>query len=204
MRIAVIGAGNVGSSLGRVWAQRGHEVHYVVRDPEKYASDATLVDHAEVVGLDAIPVDADVVVVATPAAAVETLCVDLHDYLEGRAVIDVTNPLGRLPHDVSSVTELIARRAPGAKPVKAFNVVGAHNYAALDFPGGRAVTLLAGDDPDAKGIAFDLADSLGFEAHDLGGIDQAHLAEAFALCWITLARKGLGRDWAFGVLRRDA
>jgi len=62
---------------------------------------------------------------------------------------------------------------------------------------------LAGNDADAKAQVLDLARGLGFEALDLGDITQSRLLEPLALIWIRSAYAlGLGREIAFGLLRR--
>jgi len=54
-----------------------------------------------------------------------------------------------------------------------------------------------------KKIVHGLAEEIGFDAHDAGGIKQARVLEPFSLLWITLAfQQGWGREFAFKVLRR--
>jgi len=192
MKIAIVGAGNVGKTLGTGWSAK-HQVDYVGRtlpDAEKKA----------LVG------GADVIVVATPANAAQAALAGLP--LAGKIVVDCTNPLkpdlsGLTLGTDTSTAEQLAAAAPGAKVVKAFNTVG-FNIMANPRIGDRcAVMLVAGDDADAKKIVLGLADELGFEAVDAGALSVARTLEPFALLWITLAYKaGLGRDFAFGLLRR--
>lgn len=63
---------------------------------------------------------------------------------------------------------------------------------------------VCGDDAEAKTQVMQLVTDLGFEALDAGGVTKARLLEPFALLWITLAYQGgLGRDFAFVVVRRE-
>ena len=66
----------------------------------------------------------------------------------------------------------------------------------------QALMLVAGDDDQAKPTVLKLVEDVGFEAVDFGGLEGARLLEPFALTWIKLAyQHGLGRDFAFGLLR---
>jgi len=86
--------------------------------------------------------------------------------------------------------------------VKTFNQVGADMMTAGDRFETRAVMFLAGEDDAAKATVAQLVSELGFEALDAGGLRQARILEPFAMVWINQALfRGLGRNWAFGVLR---
>lgn len=94
--------------------------------------------------------------------------------------------------------------------MKTFNQVGAEMMMAGDrfgtppvmFLAGDDDTFLAGDDDTAKTTVAQLVGELGFEALDAGGLKQARILEPFAMVWINQALfRGLGRNWAFGVLR---
>ena len=113
MRIAVIGAGNIGRTLGAKWAAAGHEVVYGVRSPA--APDTATVGDA-VAG-------AEVVVLAVPGAAAKELLGTLGDALADKVVIDATN-------DVQGSGKLHAldELANGAHPIRAFNTLGWENF----------------------------------------------------------------------------
>lgn len=209
MRIAVIGTGNVGSMLGRRWAQQGHQVAFGSRHPQS--------DDTKTLTLQAGPntqattppeavEDADVVVLATPWDATKEAVQSLGD-LAGKVVVDCTNPLGPdLTLAVGGSTsgaEQIAGWAPGARVVKAFNTTGAKNMGAPIYSGQRLAMFICGDDEDAKKTVTRLADELGFEPIDNGPLKQARYLEAMAAVWIAQAyRQGWGPDFGFAVLRR--
>ena len=87
--------------------------------------------------------------------------------------------------------------------VKAFNSTGAENMADAAYPGGLPVMPVCGDDPDARQRVMALATLIGFEAVDMGSLMAARYLEPFAMTWIHLAiRQGMGRRFAFGMLRR--
>ena len=135
MRIAVIGAGRVGTSLGGRWSAGGHDVVYGVRDP----ADPRFAD----LGNTAIPAEAargaDVVLVALPWDAAEPVLSSI-DVLDA-VVIDATNPLAANSPELKGDSELsgaqlVAEWARSSRVVKAFNTTGAGNMAGSTYPGG--------------------------------------------------------------------
>jgi len=207
MQIAIIGAGRVGTGLAHRFTELGHSIAFGVRNPER--DGPRLAETFPAAGVLA-PRDAagrsDVVVLAVPWAAAREAVTSLGD-LGGRILVDATNPVGSAVPDTDpafpSGAEAIARWATGARVVKAFNTIGAQNYADLDFEGTRAMGLICGDDDDARHTVMELAASIGFDVVDLGPLANASLAEAAAKLWITLAyQRGLGPDFGIGLLRR--
>jgi predicted dinucleotide-binding enzyme len=208
MRIGIIGAGNVGGSLGRGWARRGHEVTFGVRNP----SDPKLKPLLEETGAKAVSpaaaaIDAEVVVLATPWEGTESAVRGMGS-LSGKILFDCTNPLAPqlsgLTHGFdTSAAEQVASWAPGARVVKVFNTTGANNMENPDFDGVAATMFYCGDDKDAKATAHQLAAGLGFDPLDCGNLEQARLLEPLALLWIRLAYlQGMGRDIAFKLMKR--
>ena len=211
MKIAVIGAGNVGGTLGKLWAGKGHEVAFGVRNPQ----DGKLASLVKSIGgkVRAMNVaDAaafgEVVVLATPWPAAEA-AIRSAGNLAGKIVIDCTNPLapdlsGLVIGTTSSAAEEVARWAAGAKVVKAFNTTGAGNFASPRFGAENASMFIAGDDAAAKKVVSALASELGFDVVDAGPLIAARWLEPLAMLWIHLAYKqGLGpTSHAFKLLRR--
>ena len=203
MKIAVIGAGSVGGTLGRRWAELGHSVCVGIRDvadADAKASDARLASVREAAK------DADVVVLATPYAANAAAIAAAGD-LSGKILMDVTNPIGAnftlaVGFNTSGAEE-VARLAPRAKVYKAMNQVGFEVMADPAFAAGKPVMFVAGDDAVGKKVVLDLVSALGFEAIDAGELAIARLLEPYAMLWIHLmARRNQGRDFAFSLLRR--
>ena len=150
----------------------------------------------------------DIVVLALPWNVAENAVKSLGD-LKGKIVIDSMNPLamkdGALGLERGYTTsggEAVATWLPGAKVVKTFNQVGAEMMMAGDRFEKRPVMFLAGDDESAKSTVAQLVSELRFEALDAGGLKQARILEPYAMVWINQALfRGLGRNWAFGVMR---
>ncbi len=210
MRIAIIGTGNVGSALGAGWAARGHQIVFGARDPDhpKVADLASrLAGTAGAASIAAAATGAEVIVLATPWAAVESVLEAAGD-LTGKIVVDCTNPLTpdlsglAFGHDASA-GERVAEWAPSARVVKAFNTTGANNMADSGYTDARPWMPVCGDDQEAKSVVMELAGELGFEAIDAGPLENARLLETLALLWIKLAySQGMGLDFAFALLRR--
>ncbi len=202
MRIAIIGAGRVGTTLGARWAEAGHDIVFGVRDPA-HERHAHLEERTEP-GLAVV--GADAVVIALPWDATEAVVSGLP--VRDAVIIDATNPLAANARELAghpelSGAELIARWIPSPRVVKAFNSTGAANMARPDYPGGRPAMLIAGDDPDARTVALGLATEIGFDAIDAGPLTAATYLEHLAALWIRLAYAlGQGPDIAFSLLRR--
>lgn len=212
MKIGIIGSGNVGGALGARWAKAGHEVIFGTRDPqgiEMQQLSAKISGKTSTASLADAARQAEVLLLATPWQVTQQVIAGLGD-LSGKILIDATNPL--LP-DLSGLTigtstsagEQVAGWARGAKVVKAFNTVGANVMDNPTFEGHRPVMFYCGDDAQAKQVVSKLISELVFEPVDAGPLTQARLLEPFALLWISLAyAQGLGREFAFELLRRHA
>ena len=202
MRIAIIGAGNVGAALGKQFVKAGHEVVYGVKDPANAKYQALKPRTVK----DAVSF-ADVVVLATPWPAAEA-AIRSAGSLSGKIVVDCINPLkpdlsGLALGHTDSAAEQIARWAPGAKVVKAFNQTGADNMANPSYGSQKPVMFVAADDAGAKQTVMQLVSGVGFEAVDAGPLANARLLEPLAMLWIYLAFHGLGRNIAFALLKRS-
>ena len=207
LKIAILGAGNVGAALARGWAKAGHQICFGVRkrqDPELVALAASLA--ATVTSVGEAAAWGEVVVLATPWPAVADALAAAGS-LAGKVLFDCTNPLKPALAGLelgleTSGAEKVAALAPGAKVVKIFNTIGADHMSDAHLAGGKALMLYCGDDADAKKIAHELAAANHFDPVDAGPLSQARLLEPMALLWITLAYKqGLGRNFGFALLR---
>jgi hypothetical protein len=204
MKIAIIGAGNVGKSLGKAWARRGHAITYGVRNPDDAKYDGlTTANVAEATRA------AEAIVLATPWDGAEAALKSAGN-LEGKLVLDATNPIAIGPQGMglalghtSSGGESVAAWAPGAAVFKTLNTTGFNN---MEDSGGYAqkpVMFFAGDDSARRATVAALLADLGFEPVDAGPLSNARLLEPYAMLWIDLAvNRGQGRDIAFALMRR--
>lgn len=200
VRVAVIGAGNVGSRLARGLARAGHRVTVGVRWPERAADltpgGITVTDPASAVA------ESGVVVLAVPVPALADAVASLGP-LAGKIVVDATNAVGiPVPDGHDSVGAYVAELAPDGFVVKAFNTIGAEHLEDGSVGGAAAFLPIAGADEGRPTVAT-LARSIGFDVADLGGPECIGMVEDAARLWIHLAfRRGWGRDFGFGVLGR--
>jgi 8-hydroxy-5-deazaflavin:NADPH oxidoreductase len=210
MNIAVIGTGNVGGTLGKRLSRNGHQVMFAAREPQSEkvrslvadAPNAKAASNAEAASVS------DIVLLATPFPAAQQALREAGN-LSGKIVIDATNPLlptleGLSVGCTDSAGEQVAKWAPGAKVVKAFNTVGANIMANPDFRERPVAMFYCGDDAAAKKTVAKLIAELGFEPLDAGPLKQARVLEPFAMLWISLALQyGYGPNFAFELLRRQ-
>jgi predicted dinucleotide-binding enzyme len=198
MRIAILGAGNVGGGLGKAFAAAGHDVVFGVRDPDSTKTqlalaeipDAVAAPPAEAVG------GADVVVFAVRPVAINATIAELPS-MSGRIVIDAMNRFDA-EAEARSTTQDLAQLLPGAKLVKAFNTTGFENYPTAASRAVPAAMFVAGDDADAKRVAMALASELGFRAEDAGGLVNAKILEEMVKVWLALTQAH-GRTVAFAI-----
>lgn len=208
MSISIIGAGNVGLALAQALTRRGEHVVLGVPTPQKYISTATALDPKARLTTTADAIAAsDIVVLAVPHSATSAIAQSVPDW-QGKILVDATNPLapglaGLTVGTSTSGAETLAQQAHGARVVKAFNSTGAENMADAAYAAGVPVMPVCGDDAEARQRVMALATLIGFDAVDMGPLMAARYLEPFAMTWIHLAlRQGMGRQFAFGVLRR--
>ena len=217
MRIAIIGAGKVGGTLGQRFVAAGHEVMFGVRDRHDPKVEALLStmrgkgraaagDNGTAAGW------AEVVLLTTPWEATEAAIASCGK-LEGKVVVDATNPLIFGPGGSEGLAlgytisggETVAGWARGAAVFKTFNQVGWEVMADPVVEGRRAAMFVAGPDGPGKTVVLGLVADVGFEALDIGPLSQARILEPFGQTWIHAAMAmGMGREWAFAVVRRAA
>ena len=211
MKIGIVGSGNVGGTLGKLWAKKGHSVVFSSRDPGSDEMKRLVADAGASASAASVPDAAsrsEVILLATPWKAAKDAIQQCGE-LSGKIVIDAVNPL--LP-DVSgleigtstSSAEQVASWAPDAKVVKAFNTVGFNIMANPVFDDRRALLFYCGDNAEAKKVVNQLASELGFDPADAGPLTRARLLEPFAMLWISLAfTPGHGREFAFLMMKRS-
>ena len=207
MKIAILGAGNVGGKLGKLWSARGHEIRFGVPDPKKVASLlAGMGGRAQATSNREAAAASEVVVVSVPWPTAEQAIRDCGN-LASKLVVDCINPLRSdlkglaLGHTTSAAEQVAAWSK--AKVVKAFNTLGAGLYGNAEFDGTRADGFYCGDDAQAKSNVKSLIAEIGLNPVDVGPLRNARLLEPLAMLWIDLAlNQGWGAKHAFKLLRR--
>jgi 8-hydroxy-5-deazaflavin:NADPH oxidoreductase len=188
--VAIIGIGNIGSTLAANFATGGQDFLLAGRDQEAARKIAAGLDgHAEVVSVDEAVERAGVLVIAVWLDAFEQLIAQYGQRLAGKVIVDPTNPVGPdsdgnyrkvIPEQESSGQILAGRLPAGARLVKAFGTLSAPTLsAAARQEPERAVLFYATDDAAAGDLIADLIRAGGYEPVQVGGLDQSIRIEMF-------------------------
>jgi predicted dinucleotide-binding enzyme len=192
MRVAVIGRGNIGGTLGRAFAKAGHDVTYGSRHPRAEATE----DGAVVVEVAGAIEGADVVLLAIPAGAVDELLAEHADAINGMLVIDATNLIGA---PVANAAAQIRQAAPEARYVRAFNTLGWENFARPVFDGIPG-DLFFSAPPADRALVEELISAVGLRSAYLGEGKENVVDGALALWFSLVQARGGNRHLAFRVL----
>ena len=177
VKIGMIGSGNVGSALGRVWAKAGHDVMFSSRHLDQ---DKTLAAEIGANARAGTPSEAaafgEVLVFAVPYGALPELGKNLADSIKGKVVIDACNPFPSRDGEIADRARAAgaglfsAQLLPGARIVRAFNAVGAARMGQAHEDKQRMGMPIAGDDKQAIEIASSLIRDIGYEPVLIGGL----------------------------------
>ncbi len=179
MNLAIIGTGNVGAPVGRLWAAAGHKVVFGSRSPEKHAALIAAAGPNASVGSpeDAIEA-ADIVLEAVPFHAVTNLP---SKKLAGKILLSASNYFPQRDGDINlgglSHTAWVAKQHPESRVVKAYSMIGGEvleRYANGD-QGDGFVMFLASDDSEAMGTASVLARDTKLEPLEVGSLADSRI-----------------------------
>ena len=178
MKIAVIGSGNIGGTLGSAWLRAGHEVRYGSRNPQPPES----IPIAEAIQAS------EAVLIAIPGNAVAELAEAHAASLTDKLVIDATNRIGEATMNGSE------HLLPGApRYVRAFNSVG---WEVMAEPG-DATMFWSGPQADTELVEQLIAD-VGLRPIRVGDVDATDVVDGVGRLWLTLVfRAGYPRQIAF-------
>ena len=170
MKITVLGRGNVGGGLARLWREAGHEVQELGR----HGGDAS---------------EADVLLVAVPGPEIASALGGVTG-IEGKVTIDATNAVrGRneefesLAHEVKSIV--------GGPTAKSFNLNFANVYDEIGNQRARPSNLYCAED-DAREATEQLIRDAGYDPVYAGGLDRARMLEDHLELLFAVNQAGLG------------
>ncbi|VTU36755.1 NADPH-dependent F420 reductase [Variovorax sp. PBL-E5] len=192
--ISIIGSGTMATAIAGRVAKAGHTVEVVSRDPAKARALADQLAAGATTGTYGAAPAGDIVILAVPYTSAAAVVADYGDALDGKVIIDVTNPVSPdltglvTPHGSSGAQETAKGLPAGAHVVKAFNTIFGHVLA----KGGRFDAFIATDDAEAKARVSTFIASLGLRPLDVGGLHMAQTLEALGLMMIGLAKNGAG------------
>ena len=175
LKIGTIGTGRMAENLGKLWANKGHQVFFGSRSPEKAKELADRVGPNATGGTQAEAVSfGEVILLAVPWTAAEETVKSLGPF-NGKILIDMTNPIKPSETGMqlviglnTSAAEEIAGWAFGARVVKAFNSIYFENLARPQFGTEKASSFFCGDDDQARAIVAQLSRDIGFDPVNCG------------------------------------
>ena len=175
-QVSIIGTGNMANAIGGVLADGGSSVSYISKDQAGTA-----------------PLTGEIVVLAVPYPAVDSVLAAYGDQFDGKIVVDITNPLNfdtfdslTVPVGSSAAAEIQAK-LPQASVLKAFNTTFAGTLVGKQVGGQLTTVLIAGDDTTAKQSLATAVEAGGVSAIDAGSLSRAHELEALGFLQLTLA-----------------
>jgi hypothetical protein len=174
--VSIIGTGNMANAIGGVLADGGSDVAYITQEQTGTA-----------------PLTGEIVILAVPYPAVDSILAAYGDQFDGKIVVDITNPLNFETFDSltvptgSSAAAQIQTRLPNATVLKAFNTTFAATLGAKKVGELATTVLIAGDDTAAKQSLAAAVEAGGVSAIDAGALSRAHELEALGFLQLTLA-----------------
>jgi predicted dinucleotide-binding enzyme len=194
MKIGILGSGDVAQALGTGFLKHGHEVTLGTRSSAKLSDWAKENPQGRVGSFAQTAKFADVVVLAVKGSvAAEALRGAQASNLDGKPVIDATNPIADAPpvngvlkfftNLDESLMERLQREFPQAHFVKAFNSVGAGCMVNPQFKGGQPTMFICGNNGAAKDTVTGILDQFGWETADMGKAEAARAIEPLCMLW---------------------
>lgn len=193
MKIGIIGSGDIGGTLGKLWSQAGHRVLFSSRHPEKLSSLVTQAGSSARAGTVVEAAEfGDVILLAVSYWTLDEALWEADGKLDGKIVIDATNPLqwsesGGTERTIpQNVTEgrVMAQHLPTAHIVKAFTTVHAPKLESEAHREGATLALaMAGDNKAAKETVAQLIKDAGYLPVDIGTLDESEPLDPGGVLW---------------------
>lgn len=173
--ISIIGTGNMAQAISSIVTKGGNTVELFGQSDTNQA------------------ITGDIVVLAVPYPAVDDVIAQRAGQLDGKIVVDITNPLNFetfdslvVPAD-GSAAQVIASKLPNSRVLKAFNTTFAATLASGEVGPLTTTVQIAGDDSDAKAALAGVVSAGGLKAVDAGALKRARELEALGFLQLTLA-----------------
>ncbi|MEL7004340.1 MAG: NAD(P)-binding domain-containing protein [Bacteroidota bacterium] len=200
MKVGFIGNGNVAKKLGSLMESTNYQVSYGTRGDDKNEK-----------SISEIIKDNEVILLAIPYGAVESVIKNYGELLNGKTVIDITNPINienwkPIFMGESSAGEKLSDLLPNSHIVKAFNSIFADvmDRNKLEFNGQKLTAFIASDNEQSANLVKKIADDIGFQGFIVGGIQNARYLESLANLNIAIALSGGGTEAGFAYHQREA
>ena len=194
MKVGLLGSGDVAKVLASGFLKHGHDVMMGTRTPAKLTEWRTQHSEGKVGSFADSAKFAELIVLAVKGtAAAEVLLAAGSSNLDGKTVIDATNPIADAPptngvlnfftHLDESLMERLQSEFPRAHFVKAFNSVGSALMVNPRFKEGRPTMFICGNDETAKRMVSGVLDQFGWETADMGKVEAARAIEPLCMLW---------------------
>ena len=194
MKVGVLGSGDVAKVLGAGFLKHGHEVVMGTRTAAKLAEWQKQNPKGKVGSFaDAAKFGELVVLAVKGNAAAEVLLAAGSKNLDGKPIIDATNPIADAPptngvlkfftHLDESLMERLQQEFPTVHFVKAFNSVGSVLMVNPQFKAGKPTMFICGNDESAKRIVNGVLEQFGWETTDMGKVEAARAIEPLCMLW---------------------
>jgi predicted dinucleotide-binding enzyme len=195
LNVGVIGSGAVGTALSNGFIKHGYKVMRGSRDPSKL--NEWKINHGENALLGTLEETAkfgNIIVLAVKGvAAISALELCGHNNLNGKTIIDVTNPIDSEPPingvikyftDInSSLMERLQVTVPEAHFVKAFNSVGNALMVNPHFVDGEPTMFICGNEAHSKNSVREILNQFGWNVEDMGNVQSARAIEPLCMLW---------------------
>ncbi len=213
MRIAILGGtGRMGNGLARVYAKAGHEVCLGSRHARRADKQAVTIKaefpEANVRGTDlkSAAADAELILLSVPFQDVAKLVADLCDLLEGKIIVDITNPFGAVP--VGQVSGVEHNANALGRPARWVAAYKTNFWKTLSEPsdasGVQRDVFICTDDDDARRVVSQLVEATGMHPVDCGSLENARTLDPMVPLMLELDRRYAGHStssWKFHVSR---
>lgn len=180
--IGIIGAGNIGGTIGKLWIKAGHPVMFSSRNPDELKDMVAALGPLAKAGTVAQAIRfGNALFIAVPYAALPQIGSDYRDALKGKVILDACNAVPTRDGDAitkeadtNGIGVTSQKYLAGTRLVRAFNTMGAAVFARQSNRAGAKLAIpIAGDDREAIQVAEELVRDAGFDPVLVGGLDSA-------------------------------
>ena len=214
MKIGILGSGIVGQTLGPGFVNSGHDVMIGTRSPEKLNEWISKTGDGASAGTFEEAAKFGELIVFCPLfrAAKEIISLAGEDNMNGKIVIDTTNPIAEAPpkdgvlvytkKDGDSAGEIIQELLPNSHVVKAFNSIGSPYMVNPHFEEGKPTMFICGNNSEAKKTVTDILTEWNWEVADCGPIEASNALEGLCIIWCAIGFRTGKWDNAFKLLKK--
>jgi 8-hydroxy-5-deazaflavin:NADPH oxidoreductase len=197
MKIAILGAGNIGGTLGRKWGLAGRQVLFGVRDLQSAKTISALEDvpGAKATDISSAIRDSEVILFSVPWKTTPEIAQANAKSLNGKLLIDATN---NFAGPMINNLEALRDAAPGARIYRAFNSLGWEVFANPVINGYTADMFYSGPEGETKDVIHKLIKEIGVNPIWVGDNDRIQLVDNMGALWANMVfQHGWKRHSAF-------